>query len=117
MHTVHDNMQLLVICLVVSDATGTFPDYPEEEDGGSTLIFAEKTPQQVFINEFIFWCEMVVIHADWLTVSGSAVFKLMEELAAKDEEDANKNTKGKEEKKDKGKKDKGKGGDEVHEIL
>lgn len=41
----------------------------------------------------------------------------MEELAAKDEEDANKNTKGKEEKKDKGKKDKGKGGDEVHEIL
>uniref|UniRef100_A0A8C7PUX1 Zgc:153738 n=1 Tax=Oncorhynchus mykiss TaxID=8022 RepID=A0A8C7PUX1_ONCMY len=66
------------------DATGTFPDYPEEEDGGSTLIFAEKTPQQ-----------------------------LMEELAAKDEEDANKSTKGKEEKKDKGKKDKGKGGDEV----
>lgn len=30
-----------------SDATGTFPDYPEEEDGGSALIFAEKTPQQV----------------------------------------------------------------------
>uniref|UniRef100_A0A8C8MMU9 ATPase AAA-type core domain-containing protein n=1 Tax=Oncorhynchus tshawytscha TaxID=74940 RepID=A0A8C8MMU9_ONCTS len=68
------------------DATGTFPDYPEEEDGGSTLIFAEKTPQQ-----------------------------LMEELAAKDEEDANKSTKGKEEKKDKGKKDKGKGGDEEEE--
>ncbi|XP_041695880.2 dynein regulatory complex protein 11 isoform X2 [Coregonus clupeaformis] len=68
------------------DATGTFPDYPEEEDGGSTLIFAEKTPQQ-----------------------------LMEELAAKDEEDTNKKLKGKEENKDKGKKDKGKGGDEEEE--
>ncbi|KAL2089973.1 hypothetical protein ACEWY4_014661 [Coilia grayii] len=66
------------------DATGAFPDYPEEEDGGSALIFAEKTPQQ-----------------------------LMEELAAKEEEDANKKPKGKEEKKDKGKKDKGKGGEEV----
>uniref|UniRef100_A0A4W4GSG1 AAA+ ATPase domain-containing protein n=1 Tax=Electrophorus electricus TaxID=8005 RepID=A0A4W4GSG1_ELEEL len=29
------------------DATGSFPDYPEEEDGGSALIFAAKTPQQV----------------------------------------------------------------------
>ncbi|XP_041913607.1 dynein regulatory complex protein 11 isoform X1 [Alosa sapidissima] len=68
------------------DATGSFPDYPEEEDGGSALIFAEKTPQQ-----------------------------LMEELAAKEEEDANKKPKGKEEKKDKAKKDKGKGGEEEEE--
>nr|AAI24724.1 Zgc:153738 [Danio rerio] len=29
------------------DATGSFPDYPEEEDGGSALIFAEKTPEEV----------------------------------------------------------------------
>uniref|UniRef100_A0A8D2ZQ37 AAA+ ATPase domain-containing protein n=1 Tax=Scophthalmus maximus TaxID=52904 RepID=A0A8D2ZQ37_SCOMX len=29
------------------DATGSFPDYPDEEDGGSCLIFAEKNPQQV----------------------------------------------------------------------
>uniref|UniRef100_A0A8C9ZUZ5 IQ motif containing with AAA domain 1 like n=1 Tax=Sander lucioperca TaxID=283035 RepID=A0A8C9ZUZ5_SANLU len=29
------------------DATGSFPDYPDEEDGGSALIFAEKNPQQV----------------------------------------------------------------------
>ncbi|KAM4629825.1 dynein regulatory complex protein 11 [Polymixia lowei] len=29
------------------DATGSFPDYPDEEDGGSTLVFAEKTPQQL----------------------------------------------------------------------
>ncbi|XP_051525636.1 dynein regulatory complex protein 11-like isoform X2 [Myxocyprinus asiaticus] len=58
------------------DATGSFPDYPEEEDGGSALIFADKTPEQ-----------------------------LAEELAAKEEEDGNKKQKGKEEKgkKDKGK--------------
>ncbi|XP_046905640.1 dynein regulatory complex protein 11 isoform X2 [Hypomesus transpacificus] len=68
------------------DATGSFPDYPDEEDGGSSLIFAEKTPQQ-----------------------------LIEELAAKEEEDANKKPKGKEEKKEKGKKEKGKAGEEEEE--
>ncbi|KAJ0064981.1 hypothetical protein NL108_000949, partial [Boleophthalmus pectinirostris] len=58
------------------DATGTFPDYPDDEDGGSALIFVEKSPQQ-----------------------------LMEEIAAKEEEEANAKPKGKEEKgkKDKGK--------------
>ncbi|KAM9848901.1 dynein regulatory complex protein 11 [Aulostomus maculatus] len=61
------------------DATGSFPDYPGEEEGGSALIFAEKSRQQ-----------------------------LVEEIAAKDEEDSNKKSKGKEEKqnKDKGKDDK-----------
>ncbi|TRY95217.1 hypothetical protein DNTS_010028, partial [Danionella cerebrum] len=59
------------------DATGSFPDYPEEDDGGSALIFAEKTPEE-----------------------------LAEELAAKEEDDANKKPKGKEETKDKGKKGK-----------
>lgn len=34
-------------CSLNSDATGSFPDYPNEEDGGSALIFAEKDPQQV----------------------------------------------------------------------
>uniref|UniRef100_A0A8C5I4R0 Zgc:153738 n=1 Tax=Gouania willdenowi TaxID=441366 RepID=A0A8C5I4R0_GOUWI len=58
------------------NATGTFPDYPDAEDGGSALIFTEKDPQQ-----------------------------LKEELAAKKEEQSNK-PKAKEEKKDKGKKDK-----------
>uniref|UniRef100_A0A8D2ZQI1 AAA+ ATPase domain-containing protein n=1 Tax=Scophthalmus maximus TaxID=52904 RepID=A0A8D2ZQI1_SCOMX len=33
------------------DATGLFPDYPDEEDGGSSLIFVEKTPQQVKENK------------------------------------------------------------------
>ncbi|XP_010946455.2 dynein regulatory complex protein 11 isoform X1 [Camelus bactrianus] len=27
--------------------TGTFPDYPREEEGGSAIIFSNKTPQQV----------------------------------------------------------------------
>ncbi|XP_076860476.1 dynein regulatory complex protein 11 isoform X2 [Brachyhypopomus gauderio] len=54
------------------DATGSFPDYPEEEDGGSALIFAAKTPQQ-----------------------------LVEELKAEDEEEVNKRSGGKEQTKDK----------------
>ncbi|XP_039272100.1 dynein regulatory complex protein 11-like isoform X2 [Styela clava] len=29
------------------DATGKFPDYPDEEDGGSALLFKEKTPEEV----------------------------------------------------------------------
>ncbi|XP_027714098.1 dynein regulatory complex protein 11 [Vombatus ursinus] len=32
--------------------TGTFPDYPKEEEGGSAIIFSERTPQQV-IQEII----------------------------------------------------------------
>ncbi|XP_044056218.1 dynein regulatory complex protein 11 isoform X2 [Siniperca chuatsi] len=65
------------------DATGSFPDYPDEEDGGSALIFAEKDPQQ-----------------------------LMEEIAAKEEDESNNKPKGKEEKKEKGK---GKGKDDEEE--
>ncbi|CAB1444708.1 unnamed protein product [Pleuronectes platessa] len=61
------------------DANGSFPDYPDAEDGGSALLFAEKNPQQ-----------------------------LMEEIAAKEEDDSNNRSKGKEEKKKNGKKDKGK---------
>ncbi|XP_047231378.1 dynein regulatory complex protein 11 isoform X2 [Girardinichthys multiradiatus] len=61
------------------NATGVFPDYPSEEDGGSALIFAEKSPQQ-----------------------------LIEEIALKEEEEANK-SKGTQEK---GKKDKGKNKEE-----
>ncbi|KAM8745982.1 dynein regulatory complex protein 11 [Acanthopagrus schlegelii] len=69
------------------DATGSFPDYPDVEDGGSALIFAEKDPQQ-----------------------------LMEEIAAKEEEDSSNKPKGKEEKKEKGKKDKGKDDEEEEEA-
>ncbi|MBN3287535.1 DRC11 protein, partial [Polyodon spathula] len=69
-----------------SDATGKFPDYPDEEDGGSAAIFAEKTPEQVAA-----------------------------ELAAKEEEKEKKKSKGKKDKKSgkkekkKDKKGKGKG--------
>ncbi|KAK5869889.1 hypothetical protein PBY51_024572 [Eleginops maclovinus] len=69
------------------DTTGSFPDYPDEEDGGSALIFAEKNPKQ-----------------------------LLEEIAAKEEEDSNNKPKGKEEKKEKGKKEKGKDDEEEEEA-
>ncbi|VDP89205.1 unnamed protein product [Echinostoma caproni] len=29
------------------DATGRFPDYPEENEGGSAAIFKEKTPEEL----------------------------------------------------------------------
>ncbi|CAH8556235.1 unnamed protein product [Schistosoma rodhaini] len=29
------------------DATGKFPDYPDEDEGGSALIFKEKTPEEL----------------------------------------------------------------------
>lgn len=70
------------------DATGSFPDYPEEEDGGSALIFADKTPEQ-----------------------------LAEELTAKEEEDANKKPKGKDEIKVKEKRNKGRVEEEVRFKL
>ncbi|CAH8626047.1 unnamed protein product [Dicrocoelium dendriticum] len=31
------------------DATGRFPDYPDEDKGGSAAIFKEKTPEQLEI--------------------------------------------------------------------
>uniref|UniRef100_A0A3Q2P1Z8 IQ and AAA domain-containing protein 1 n=1 Tax=Fundulus heteroclitus TaxID=8078 RepID=A0A3Q2P1Z8_FUNHE len=69
------------------NATGAFPDYPSEEDGGSALIFAEKSPQE-----------------------------LMEEIAMKEEEEANNSkSKGTEEKKGKGK-DKGKEAEEEEDA-
>ena len=30
-----------------SDKTGKFPDYPDEDEGGSALIFKEKDPLEV----------------------------------------------------------------------
>ncbi|MGH0133774.1 UNVERIFIED_CONTAM: hypothetical protein FKN15_063432 [Acipenser sinensis] len=70
------------------DLTGTFPEYPDEEDGGSAVIFAEKTPKQ-----------------------------LQEELAAQEAEKENaQKSKGKKEKKtDKGKKGKERGKGEEEE--
>ncbi|XP_031720146.1 dynein regulatory complex protein 11 [Anarrhichthys ocellatus] len=69
------------------DATGSFPDYPDDEDGGSALLFTEKTPTQ-----------------------------LLEEIAAKEEEEASNKSKGKDKKKEKGKKDKKKENEEEEEA-
>ncbi|XP_078802654.1 dynein regulatory complex protein 11 isoform X2 [Oryzias latipes] len=59
------------------NVTGSFPDYPDEEDGGSAFIFAEKSPQQV-----------------------------LEEIAAKEDEASSNKSRGKEEQKEKRKPDK-----------
>ncbi|KAM6938065.1 dynein regulatory complex protein 11 [Lycodopsis pacificus] len=69
------------------DATGSFPDYPDDEAGGSDLLFAEKTPMQ-----------------------------LLEEIAAKEEEEASNKSKGTDMKKEKGKKDKKKENEEEEEA-
>ncbi|VCX39339.1 unnamed protein product, partial [Gulo gulo] len=42
----HLCISLTILCLL-SALTGRFPDYPDESVGGSYLIFADKTPEQV----------------------------------------------------------------------
>ena len=32
---------------VCRDSTGKFPEYPDEDDGGSAAIFKQKTPEEV----------------------------------------------------------------------
>lgn len=32
---------------IFRDATGKFPEYPDEDDGGSAAIFKQKTPEEV----------------------------------------------------------------------
>lgn len=34
----------MYMLLCIRDATGKFPEFPEEEDGGSAIIFAQKDP-------------------------------------------------------------------------
>jgi hypothetical protein len=44
------------------DATGKFPEFPEEDDGGSAVIFKEKDPEEVEkelkekVGAFDNWC-------------------------------------------------------------
>ncbi|KAK2490458.1 hypothetical protein MC885_020411 [Smutsia gigantea] len=38
---------LTCLFFLLRNLTGTFPDYPEVEEGGSAIIFSHKTPQQV----------------------------------------------------------------------
>nr|XP_020728836.1 IQ and AAA domain-containing protein 1-like [Odocoileus virginianus texanus] len=42
----HPSISLTILC-PFSALTGRFPDYPDESLGGSSLIFADKTPEQV----------------------------------------------------------------------
>lgn len=102
-------------CFVNSDATGSFPDYPDEEDGGSALILAEKNPQQVkhTLSQHSLLHILSVVCRRRTLFGGHLFFQLKEEIAAKEEEDSNNKPKGKEEKKEKGKKNKGKDEEEV----
>uniref|UniRef100_A0A4W6FG33 Zgc:153738 n=1 Tax=Lates calcarifer TaxID=8187 RepID=A0A4W6FG33_LATCA len=97
------------------DATGSFPDYPDEEDGGSALILAEKNPQQVkhTLSQHSLLHIFSVVCRRRTLFGGHLFFQLKEEIAAKEEEDSNNKPKGKEEKKEKGKKNKGKDEEEV----
>ena len=40
-------MHVLIVNGYRSDATGKFPEYPEEDEGGSGLIFKEKDPAEL----------------------------------------------------------------------
>lgn len=40
----------LTVLYPLSALTGRFPDYPDEASGGSYLIFADKTPEQVLLS-------------------------------------------------------------------
>ena len=37
---------------VVRDKTGKFPDYPDDDEGGSAAIFKEKDPAEVTFKSF-----------------------------------------------------------------
>lgn len=41
----------MFILLFIRDKTGKFPDYPDDDEGGSAAIFKEKDPLEVI---FIF---------------------------------------------------------------
>lgn len=45
--------ELLNLCLLYSvlvrDKTGKFPDYPDDDEGGSAAIFKEKDPLEVIL--------------------------------------------------------------------
>lgn len=42
-------LQYLFLCYFFSDKTGKFPEYPSDDDGGSAMLFKEKTPEEVKI--------------------------------------------------------------------
>ncbi|KAI4580366.1 hypothetical protein MJT46_001734 [Ovis ammon polii x Ovis aries] len=52
--------------------TGTFPDYPNEEEGGSAIIFSNKTPQQQEEDEMWKMSPSVFLHT---MEEGNSVYK------------------------------------------
>lgn len=40
---------LFIFVTIIRDATGKFPDFPPEDEGGSALIFKEKDPAEASI--------------------------------------------------------------------
>ena len=40
---------------VLRDKTGKFPDYPDDDEGGSAAIFKEKDPAEVSFKSFSQW--------------------------------------------------------------
>ncbi|KAI4549848.1 hypothetical protein MG293_002178 [Ovis ammon polii] len=52
--------------------TGTFPDYPNEEEGGSALIFSNKTPQQQEEDEMWKMSPSVFLHT---MEEGNSIYK------------------------------------------
>jgi len=45
------------------DKTGKFPDYPDDDEGGSAAIFKEKDPLEVIL----YFCNPVIPFIDHLT--------------------------------------------------
>lgn len=49
--------ELLNLCLLylilVRDKTGKFPDYPDDNEGGSAAIFKEKDPLEVILSVIV----------------------------------------------------------------
>lgn len=46
--TFFSEMWDIYVCIFLSrDATGKFPEFPDEDDGGSSLIFKEKSPEEL----------------------------------------------------------------------
>ena len=41
----------MFVCSCYRDKTGKFPEYPSDDEGGSALLFKEKTPEEVEIME------------------------------------------------------------------
>lgn len=44
------NCLFIFVCFFFRDKTGKFPDYPDDDEGGSAAIFKEKDPLEVILS-------------------------------------------------------------------